>query len=239
LAVLPKLPETPGRSTCELDFQIALGQVLTVTQGPGTPAVANAYARAEELCQQVGEVRQRIAVLRGLHRATQGQGEPARAQPLAEEFLRLAHQAQDTALLIEGHVALGVCLFYLGSVATAHTLLEEGLAIDDVQCPPTHIFPAGQDLRILGLTYDAMALWVLGYPDQALQRSRQAMDLAEELAQPWTLAMALGYAALVHVLRGDRQAALERAEATIQLATEEGGFLLDRARDNATRLGAS
>jgi tetratricopeptide (TPR) repeat protein len=239
LAVLPKLPETPGRSTCELDFQIALGQVLTVTQGPGTPAVANAYARAEELCQQVGEVRQRIAVLRGLHRATQAQGEPARAQPLAEEFLRLAHQAQDTALLIEGHVALGVCLFYLGSVATAHTLLEEGLAIDDVQCPPTHIFPAGQDLRILGLTYDAMALWVLGYPDQALQRSRQAMDLAEELAQPWTLAMALGYAALVHVLRGDRQAALERAEATIQLATEQGGFLLDRARDNATRLGAS
>jgi hypothetical protein len=108
LAVLPKLPETPGRSTCELDFQIALGQVLTVTQGPGTPAVANAYARAEELCQQVGEVRQRIAVLRGLHRATQAQGEPARAQPLAEEFLRLAHQAQDTALLIEGHVALGV-----------------------------------------------------------------------------------------------------------------------------------
>jgi hypothetical protein len=172
LAVLPKLPETPGRSTCELDFQIALGQVLTVTQGPGTPAVASAYARAEELCQQVGEVRQRIAVLRGLHRAAQGQGEPARAQPLAEKFLRLARQAQDTALLIEGHVALGVCLFYLGSVATAHTLLEEGLVIDHVQCPPTHIFPAGQDLRILGLTYDAMALWVLGYPDQALQRSR-------------------------------------------------------------------
>ena len=34
--------------------------------------------------------------------------------------------------------------------------------------------------------------------------------------------MALGYAALVHVLRGDRQAALEKAEATIQLATEQG-----------------
>ena len=115
LAVLPKLPETPCRSTCELDLQIALGQVLTVTQGPGTPAVAHAYARAEELCQQVGEIRQRIAVLRGLRRATQGRGEPTRAQPLAEEFLRLAHQAQDTALLIEGHVALGVCLFFLAT----------------------------------------------------------------------------------------------------------------------------
>jgi predicted ATPase len=125
-------------------------------------------------------------------------------------------------LLIEGHVALGVCLFYLGHVATAHTHLENGLAIDDAQRPQTHIFPSGQDLRVLGLAYDAMALWVLGYPEQALQRSHRAIRLAEGAAQPWTLAMALGYAALVHVFRGDRQAALERAEATIQLATEQG-----------------
>ena len=68
---------------------------------------------------------QRIAVVRGLRRAMQGRGEPTKAQPLAEEFLRLAQQAQDAALLIEGHVALGVCLFYLGDVATAHTHLEE------------------------------------------------------------------------------------------------------------------
>ena len=67
-------------------------------------------------------------------------------------------------------------------------------------------------------------LTVLPKLPETPQRSRRAMDLAEELAQPWTLAMALGYAALVHVLRGDRQVALERAEATIQLATEQGGF---------------
>ena len=222
LAVLPKLPETPERRTRELGLQIALGQVLTVTQGPGTPAVARVYARAEALCQEVGDIHQHIAVLRGLRRTTQGQGEPKRARPLAEEFLGLAQQAQDAALLIEGHVALGVCLFYLGDVATAHTHLENGLDIDDAQRPHTRIFPAGQDLRVLGLTYDAMALWVLGYPARALERSVRALHLAEEAAQPWTLAMALGYAALVHVLRGDRQAALEKAVATIQLATEQG-----------------
>ena len=40
LAVLPRLKDTPERTTCELDLQIALGQALTITQGPGTPAVA-------------------------------------------------------------------------------------------------------------------------------------------------------------------------------------------------------
>jgi predicted ATPase len=119
---------------------------------------------------------------------------------------------------------LGICLFYLGDIATAHTHLEEGLAIYDAQRPHTHTFPAGQDLGVLALTYDAMALWALGYPEQALERSRRAMDLAEEVAHPWSLATAIGYAAVVCVLRGDRQPALERAEATIELATEQGIF---------------
>jgi tetratricopeptide (TPR) repeat protein len=161
LAVLPRLPETLERTKWELDIQITLRQALTVTQGPGTPAVARVYARAEKLCQQVGDIRQRIAVLRGLRRATQGRGEPKEARPLAEEFLRLAQQVQDATLLIEGHVALGICLFYLGNVTTAHIHLEEGLAIFDPQRPQVYLFPTGQDLRVLGLAYDAMALWVL------------------------------------------------------------------------------
>jgi predicted ATPase len=67
-----------------------------------------------------------------------------------------------------------------------------------------------------------MALWMLGYPDQALERTRQALRLAQELSQPWTLAVALGYAAVVHALRGDRQAVHGRAGAAIHLATEQG-----------------
>jgi predicted ATPase len=184
--------------------------------------VARVYARADELWHQVGEMPQRIAVVRGLRRAAQGQGEPKRAQPLAEEFLRLAQEAQEAALLIEGHMALGVCLFYLGHVATAHTHLQAGAAIGDAQRLQTYIFPAGQDLRVLGLTYDAMTLWVLGYPEQALERSRRALNIAEEVAQPWALTMAMGYAALVHTLCGDLEAAMERVETTILLATEQG-----------------
>jgi hypothetical protein len=118
-------------------------------------------------------------------------------------------------------MALGVCLFYLGDVATAHTHLQAGATIGDTQLQPS-IFPIGQDLRVLSLSYDAMVLRVLGYPAQALERSRRALNIAEEVAQPWALAMAQGYAALVHVLRGDMEAAMERVVATIQLATGQG-----------------
>jgi predicted ATPase len=66
-----------------------------------------------------------------------------------------------------------------------------------------------------------MALWLLGYPDQALQRSREALALARELAHPFTLGFALYYSAWVHQQRGERQAVEERIEATITLATEQ------------------
>jgi DNA-binding winged helix-turn-helix (wHTH) protein/tetratricopeptide (TPR) repeat protein len=222
LALLPRLPDARERACQELDLQLALGQTLTVTQGPGEPTLQNVYARAEELCRDVGEMPQRVAVLRGLRRMYQGRGEHRVAHPLAEQFLGLAEQTQDLTLLTEAYVALGGVSFYLGKVATAHAHLERGTSFYTSQPPRLHVFPSGQDLGVLGLTYDAMALWMLGYPDQALERSRQALNLAEDVAQPWSLAMAMGYAAFVHALRRDRQAALEQAGATIHLATEQG-----------------
>lgn len=67
-----------------------------------------------------------------------------------------------------------------------------------------------------------MTLWLLGYPDQALQRSQHALALAEKLSHPYSLAFALYYSAWVHQQRGERQAVQERTEAAIKLATEQG-----------------
>ena len=66
------------------------------------------------------------------------------------------------------------------------------------------------------------ALWFLGYPDQALQRSHEALTLAQELSHPFSLAYALGCAAALHQLRREVQAAQERTEAVIALSTEQG-----------------
>jgi predicted ATPase len=76
---------------------------------------------------------------------------------------------------------------------------------------------------VLGcLSYAAYVLWTLGYPDQALQRSRAALALAQELSRPFNLAYALGRAARLHQLRREGQAGQERAEAMIVLSSEQG-----------------
>ena len=69
------------------------------------------------------------------------------------------------------------------------------------------------DPGVACLSYAAWALWFLGYPDQALKRSHEALTLAQELSHPFSLAFALTCAAMLHQFRREGQAAQERAEA--------------------------
>ena len=52
----------------------------------------------------------------------------------------------------------------------------------------------GGDAEVSALSYDACCLWVLGYPEQALKRSQEALSLARELDHPFTLVDVLCYA---------------------------------------------
>lgn len=55
LEVLNTLPDTPERTQQELVLQTTLGPALLATKGYAAPEVGQVYARAQELCQQVGE----------------------------------------------------------------------------------------------------------------------------------------------------------------------------------------
>ena len=62
------LPETPARARQELDLQMALAPALMASKGYAAPEVEHTYARAQELCRQVGETTQLFPALRGLCR---------------------------------------------------------------------------------------------------------------------------------------------------------------------------
>jgi len=72
----------------------------------------------------------------------------------------------------------------------------------------------------MSMSYLAWVLWLLGYPDQALQRSHQALSLAQTIAHPLSQASALTLATILYQLRREVQATHACAEATIACATE-------------------
>ena len=57
------LPDTPERARHELLLQTTLGSALMAIKGYAAPEVEQAYARARELCQQVGETPELFRVL--------------------------------------------------------------------------------------------------------------------------------------------------------------------------------
>ena len=87
LELLKTLPDTPERAQQELTLQLALGAPLMATKGYAAPEVEQAYARARELCQQVGETSQLFPVLLGLWAFYFVRAELQTARELGEQLL--------------------------------------------------------------------------------------------------------------------------------------------------------
>ena len=80
----------------------------------------------------------------------------------------------------------------------------------------------GQDPGVASLAFLAWMLWHLGYPDQALQRSREAIALAREISHPYSLVFALHFGTAVHRFRREGVLAQTQAEGVVALASEQG-----------------
>lgn len=223
LELLQRLPDTPERVQQEVALQITLAMPLAATKGYAAPEVERAYTRARELCQEVGETPQLFPVLWGLCVFYWVRGELETARGPAEQLLRLAQRVQDPALLLQAHMALGNTLLFLGEFPLARTHTEQGIALYNSQrhSAQTSLY-RGPDIGVICLARAAQVLWLLGYPTQALQRSGEALTLAQELSHSWDLTWALEYAALLHQLRGEGQLTRERTEEVIALAREQG-----------------
>jgi hypothetical protein len=96
----------------------------------------------------------------------------------------------NSALVGEGHVAVGVVALYRGDLITARAQLEQSLELYASQPPSISIFAGGLCPKIASLVWLARALWVLGYADQAQQRGEDTMALARQTEHAPSIAYA-------------------------------------------------
>lgn len=221
LDLLMSLPDSVERAEQELALQLSLG-IAWMGEIPAQEW-RNAFTRARELCHQLGRTEQLGQVLGGLSIFHYVRAEYQQARELAEETLSLA-QDEDPLLAALGHWYLGFILFGLGEYTTAHAHLEQVISFYD---PKEHhrsfVFLRGSDAGVSALAYDACCLWCLGYPEQALKRSRRALALAHELDHAFSLADVLCFAGcLFHSMRRDAPALRHEAEKLMQLSKGMG-----------------
>jgi tetratricopeptide (TPR) repeat protein len=203
LALLDTLPATRTRAQQELDLLIALGAALRATKGQAAPEVERTFARARVLCEQLGETPQLLPALRGLCLFYQNRGALATARELGEQLYRLAQLEAAPLPRLEAHAALGPTLFYLGDYTAAWTHLEQGIALIDPPAGWAQTRRHGIAYEVNCLAFGAWTLWCLGYPEQALRRSQEALALAQEIAYVTNLVLVHHFAAYLHHRRRD------------------------------------
>jgi predicted ATPase/DNA-binding SARP family transcriptional activator len=222
LALLKSLPNPTLRAHQEIALQIGLGNALITAEGMDFPDARRAFARARDLCQQLGEMpAQLFPALWGLWLSYVSNAEHQTAWKLGDQLLRLSQREDEPDLLLQAHHTLWATSFFLGEFDATLRHCQQGTALYEPEKHHKQLFRYGEhDAGVCSLSVGSLALWALGYPDQALRRALQALALAQELAHPITRAQSLTWLAIVHQLRREDQAVLERAQAASFLATE-------------------
>lgn len=217
LALLKTLSDTPARAKQEISLQMALAWALSTMKGEAAPEVEAIYVRTRELSEQLGDRSWLFWSIGGLYGVALAQGKVEAARPLVEQLMSLAEEQQKPRFLMWAHYGHGNVLFWRGELDAALMHLNQALILYDPQLARQERF----DPRVICLGMSAHVLWLLGYTDQSLQRAQEALQYAQELSHPYSIAYALFTLTDVHALRRDAVAARSHADQLVAFGQEQ------------------
>jgi predicted ATPase len=221
LRLLEALAQSPERAAVELPLQTTLGMQLQVTEGFAAPEARQAYVRARELCRHAADSAPLFPVLWGLWLYSKVRSELARAQEMANELQVLSGRLHDPDLALQSHQALGMTAFCQGRPADAVEHVEQVAALYHPDRHHMHSFMFGQDPSVICKAYGGVALWLLGFAEQAERQSDDAIRMSRDIS-PTSQTVALHFAAMLHQLRGDGPRVRTCASESIAIAAEHG-----------------
>jgi predicted ATPase len=219
---LAHLPDTPTRQRQELEFWSGLGTVLFALKGQAASETGRAFTRARELWEQLGSPSEFLRAAYGEASYHVFRGELDAALRLDESLLRLSRHRNDSAGLVLGHFSFGRDLMFAGRFASSRSHLEEVLALyhpvsESSLVHQTGFYPNVNSQGLLGIV-----LFCLGFPDQALARSRAAVAEARKLGHLRSLAISLTNGTTVLSLLGDNAGLDEWVDQVVAVTTEQG-----------------
>jgi predicted ATPase len=219
---LPMLPDSPERQRQELEIRSALGAVLQAVKGHAAPETGHAYARARELWEQLGSPSEFLHVPFAQSVYHVFRCEIDRAQLLAQDLLRLSRERNDTAGLVLGHLAVGRDLLFTGKFASARLHFEEGLAVYDPSSHWSLVHHVGVHPHVTSRALLGIVLLCLGFADQGLAQSNEAIVEADSLAHPPSLAASLGFGTRLLSLVRENSVLDGRVDRLVAVTTEQG-----------------
>jgi len=222
LELLKALPETYERNQNELMLLLAIGPPLIAIEGPAFPELETIYLKALELCEKTSDNLHNFWALRALCNLYNNRAEYKTAMKYAEDLMKLAQKEQNALYYQLAHRSLGPMLLWVGELKSAQWHFEQVIDMYSAQQNQTTAFSPGADPVVHSYAFTSLILWLLGYPEKALERSQESLVLAYKLNHPFTIAGALNLASGFFHCCGDFRKAENLDNKLIELSSKQG-----------------
>lgn len=219
LLALDGLPAGIERDRLEFTLQFRFGYALQTAKSFGSSEALQAFHRAVELSQKIGNMPGLFQALDGLCYGVSSHiaSDNTAGLTIARQMLDIAQECGDPHLLQQAHFALGHLLFWIGDFAAARYHHEQSSTLDEL-IPPEQRRDSTD--RICGLSsriYLPCLLWLQGFPDQAKTASQLALEQSRQSGHPHTLAFALYFSAMLQCWLDNPAAVRVLAEESLSL----------------------
>ncbi|MBO9474099.1 AAA family ATPase [Shimia sp. R10_1] len=221
LECLAAQPASQERDHREIDLQILLAVPLAFVRGYAHETVTQAYARAQELCRQYGEIERLFKVIYGQFRSMMLGGEYAASQKNADLLVSLAKDLASPMTLAASERSMGALQTYLGHPQEAMGFLQAGISVDlTLEDRKRGLNFDVVDLSVALNGYLGLSRWLAGDVVGAEEASAQCLLHAEETAHPFSVSFANAFAGWLGQFRGDERRVAETSARLITLSEE-------------------
>jgi DNA-binding SARP family transcriptional activator/predicted ATPase len=221
LALCRGFSESDRRLGQELELLVTLGPALVTTEGYSAAEVGETYERALGLSRRLGD-RNIFVILSGIWIFHAVRGDLEEARQFSLEFLRLAKREPTPGLMQAGNFLLGASLFHLGQLEASLDHMTAAIGTHAGPSESVLALFAGPDIAVFCRCYLAHLAWHRQDGNNADGYAAEAIASASRMRHPFSQAIALDYAAMLHVFRGESSAALERGQEAVQLCSRHG-----------------
>jgi tetratricopeptide (TPR) repeat protein len=141
-------------------------------------------------------------------------------EALAAELLDVVRQDAGPVMRADAHNAKAFTLFHLGRFHDARDSLQSAMAQLEESGRLASGTSLGVSVGVFSRAYAGHCDWHLGHHRRALDEAHQAIELARQLGQPFSIALALAYGAMLGQFQGEPGRVRELAEAALTVASE-------------------
>jgi class 3 adenylate cyclase/tetratricopeptide (TPR) repeat protein len=219
IRLVRELPPSPARDQAELGLQLALGPVVTATEGYAAAETLQVFMRARELAGPSSPPAEQVEILAGLFNVHYGRAELEEAQAAARQHLQLAQHHRDAEA--RACCFLGQTYSAQGDFDTARTHFEQALAILAENPEDTRGLGVYGSQYVVATAFLAGIYWALGDPEKAAASTARSFAYADKSGHIVSIALALITRLLTPIPGGLKGDPVE-AEEAVQFCARHG-----------------